>query len=335
MEQLVNDVQTTLNGGIDDNDTAIAVDDATGFPLSGDFRIRVGSEIMLVTAVASNVFTVTRGIESTTAVAHATGAKVDPVYTELSVHKRILDFRMQGNLASLPAAGIAGRQYIANDSFYTFIDDGSAWQAFYKGQRVKRPPDISNWTLKDQGGSTMDDYRGGLRLRREEPNSVQTFRSIVKAPPSTPFTIVARVEFFGTDSFNISAGLLYRRDDPGINWHAGIGTHINSVTEICAFSHRNFNPGSFLQTNLQTIGVQNTLMPHWWKFADSGSARWLGYSFDGYEWRYLVTNDSSGLFYTVNAASNYDWVGFYMWGGSQPFGSAFLISWEEFNSVIL
>jgi hypothetical protein len=46
------------------------------FPTSVPFRVACGTEIMLVTARAGNVFTVTRGIEGTTAASHLAGAVI-------------------------------------------------------------------------------------------------------------------------------------------------------------------------------------------------------------------------------------------------------------------
>src|SRR5207247_4762369 len=67
---------TTLNGAILAGDTSLIVTSAASFPASGQFRILIGDELLLVTAVAGTTFTVTRGIENTTAAAHANGASI-------------------------------------------------------------------------------------------------------------------------------------------------------------------------------------------------------------------------------------------------------------------
>ena len=66
------------SGTFTDSDTTLSVAaaaDLTG--LAANSYIRVGSEIMLVTAIASDDLTVTRGQSGTTAAAHADGAVVD------------------------------------------------------------------------------------------------------------------------------------------------------------------------------------------------------------------------------------------------------------------
>lgn len=90
-EQFANDAVTSLNGFIAADATSLTVRDASAFPTTGDFRLRVDAELMLVTAVADKVFTVTRGIEGSTAVAHASGTEVKHVLTAASLVKVIFD----------------------------------------------------------------------------------------------------------------------------------------------------------------------------------------------------------------------------------------------------
>ena len=85
MELFGNNASTTLNGSITSGATSLIVTSATNFPTSGNFRILVDSginlEYMLVTAVSGTTFTVTRGIEGTTGVAHNSLVQVVHVIT--------------------------------------------------------------------------------------------------------------------------------------------------------------------------------------------------------------------------------------------------------------
>ena len=72
---------STLDEALDDTETGVDVVNAASFPTSGDFVINVEGELMKVTAVTSNTFTVTRGVEGTTAVSHLLGATVKNVLT--------------------------------------------------------------------------------------------------------------------------------------------------------------------------------------------------------------------------------------------------------------
>lgn len=70
-----NGAQSRLSAGITAGATSLTVASAAAFP-AAPFHIVIGNELMTVTAVASNTFTVTRGIEGTTAVAHGAGSIV-------------------------------------------------------------------------------------------------------------------------------------------------------------------------------------------------------------------------------------------------------------------
>lgn len=69
---------TELAAPIDDNDVTFTVPaNPTGFPSSGDYVVRIDSELLLVTAGhGSTTWTVTRGYLGSTAAAHLAGAAV-------------------------------------------------------------------------------------------------------------------------------------------------------------------------------------------------------------------------------------------------------------------
>lgn len=68
---------TTLNGAITSSATSLTVASYSAFPASGTFSIEVDDEQMTVTAGAGTAtWTVTRGVNGTTAASHASGAPV-------------------------------------------------------------------------------------------------------------------------------------------------------------------------------------------------------------------------------------------------------------------
>jgi hypothetical protein len=82
IEQFVNDIQSTLSAALTTEATTVKVESATGFPASAQYRIRIDSEIMLVTAGAgTKEWTVTRGAEGTTPGPHLKGAVTAHVLT--------------------------------------------------------------------------------------------------------------------------------------------------------------------------------------------------------------------------------------------------------------
>lgn len=85
VEMIANNAVTSLSGDIVAGDTSITVGSVTAFPSSGNFRILIDSEIILVTAVVGAVFTATRGQEGTTAAGHGSGASVTHLLTAQSL----------------------------------------------------------------------------------------------------------------------------------------------------------------------------------------------------------------------------------------------------------
>jgi hypothetical protein len=81
LEQLANNASSTLGSSINSSVTSLTVASAATFPSSGEFRILIDTEIMKVTAVSSTTFTVSRGVEGTTAASHTSGAAVTGILT--------------------------------------------------------------------------------------------------------------------------------------------------------------------------------------------------------------------------------------------------------------
>jgi hypothetical protein len=70
---------TALASTVTAEDAVITVTSTVGFPIHAPFRVRIEKEILVITAMTADVWTVTRGADSTTAAAHAQGTPV--VYT--------------------------------------------------------------------------------------------------------------------------------------------------------------------------------------------------------------------------------------------------------------
>ncbi len=69
--------KTALNGALDDSTTTVVVDADLGVSASTEFRVKVDSELMIVTAGhGTNSWTVTRGADGTTAASHLDNAEV-------------------------------------------------------------------------------------------------------------------------------------------------------------------------------------------------------------------------------------------------------------------
>src|SRR5437763_935275 len=112
-EQFANAAETTLNGAINALTTSVTVhaSASVGFPITGQFRVRIDTEIMLVTALAGGDqanWTVVRAYEPVAGVQiaanHLDGAAVVCLFTAGSVPK-VDDARFSDARAPTGAAG--------------------------------------------------------------------------------------------------------------------------------------------------------------------------------------------------------------------------------------
>jgi len=103
-EKWANQSHTTLASDVSAGATSLVVASAALFPTTGNFRIIIGTEYILVGAVAGTTFSsLTRGIEGTTGAAHSSGADVWHVLTAGS-----LDLLVQGVTGTAPIVSSGG-----------------------------------------------------------------------------------------------------------------------------------------------------------------------------------------------------------------------------------
>jgi hypothetical protein len=80
-EVVANRYVTTLSSSVDNVTTTIPLASVVGAPSGGSWRLAVESELMLVNLVVGSSAVVTRGVEGTTAAAHASGVTASHVLT--------------------------------------------------------------------------------------------------------------------------------------------------------------------------------------------------------------------------------------------------------------
>ena len=138
-EQYVNNAISTLSSSIISTDTTLTVAAATAFPTVGNFHILVDNEIMRVTSVSGTTFTITRGVEGTTAASHTSGVNVICIVSAEALQ----------NLATNPIGNLNSRgqgmfialnteQYISN-ALLMGSSDGVTWDLL-RPLPVYKPP---------------------------------------------------------------------------------------------------------------------------------------------------------------------------------------------------
>lgn len=198
-ERFTNNASSLLNGAINDVVTSLVVDDATTFPNSGDFRIVIDSEIMIVTGVSGTTFTVTRGAEGTTAAAHSDNAPITHILTSGSLKQILADYHLTGTFSSRPAAGTAGRIFFPTDCpWLTHCrDTGSIWENFWNGQKLEAPP-TSSWSWHQQLTTTVTQEKDSILLYSPDVGTGTGHQdsTYYRSTPATPYKIT--MGFFGT-----------------------------------------------------------------------------------------------------------------------------------------
>jgi hypothetical protein len=166
-EQYSNNAVTTLSSPITAVATTLTVADASRFPTVGNFRILVNGELMLVTSVAASVFTITRGVESTTAAAHSGGDQVALIVTEESFRRLMMEYQPM-----VTEEGVAG-------PLASFTNTSGA------------AVNSASFTATNQGSSTLTDVGTPLTAMKLTPpaGTGSNLRVYSKSAPSTPYTI--------------------------------------------------------------------------------------------------------------------------------------------------
>jgi hypothetical protein len=307
MELFVNDPGTTLGAAITSTGaTSITVSSSSGYPASGNFRIAIDSELLLVTAVSGTTWTVTRGVEGTTAATHTNGTAVNAVATAGSLQARFSDAQMAGLLASLPVAANVGDTYSPADSLYRFRYDGTVWQAFYGNKQVGAI-DGSGWSWYNQQGSSFATSHGPLVLTI--PNSGNGVTILFKAVPTAPYTVTAGLKYMGASTYGVvlrdsgtNKFVWFRITPSGSTWAILIDKWDNATS---------LNSGS--------LGAQEITQcftdVFYLRMSDDGTNRHFAFSTDGFH------------FLTVFSVANTDFitpdgVGFGVYETDTTFGSA-------------
>jgi hypothetical protein len=286
-EKIANAAATTLNGAIDNATITVVVTSAAAFPAAGQFRILIDNEILLVTGVAGNTFTVAaRGtIEGTAAAAHLTLAPVTHVLTKGAFDQILADNMQAGPFASLPAPEKAGRQYQTTDGNYRFYDTGTVWKALGPIYNFTLPPAATGgpsptaFAFINQGAITLSTAGGGIYLQAP-PNAADSWTFLVKTIPATPYAVNIFVEPMVLGQ-NYGGTAMVLRDSITGNFSAfqqyWIGTSLTLTV-----GHG--TPAGPTITVDDAVGPPISRVYNWMQIADDGTTRTYKISKDGFNW---------------------------------------------------
>ena len=293
-ELFKNLASTTLSGDIDAVTTSVGVASAMGFT-GGNFRILVDSEIMLVTAVSGTTFTVTRGVEGTSASAHSNGATAKHILTAgaLDAHDQN-DLAVYDTYANKPAAGTPGRLFLPTDGLFIERDNGSIWEKFGPIWPMTPPQSSDFPTWVNQGTSTCVDNKGAIFLQAQTNNG-ECLRARVKAYPAGSFTVdMAFLPcVWGYSSPAVAGGLLIRDSSSGKIVAFGLGGG-SADMNIRGYNYNNYSAVSGTSAGWPgaTHGGEQPLL--WLRYYDDGTTnRVISISLDGVTWTQMASSSRS------------------------------------------
>jgi len=321
-ERFSNQAVTTLSAAITmTTATSCSVIDATAFPTSGNFRIKIDGEILLVTGVAGATFTIARGMEGTTPATHAAGASVIHLLTRGGLEARVANRFVSDLYANKPTAGVKGRLFLPTDGLFLEYDDGSAWHKYGPCRRLKAPPE-TGWTWVNQGTATATFTGSAVLVEDPADSNGSEYRLLLRPLSSGATKVVAALSFNGISSDSPRIGFCMRNpvDEDFTLWGLYHGTTYGSYVHYVHFSS--------LTTveNEPTFGgrpfpPQNLF---WFKFDWSGDNKTYYFSMDGLNW--IKWQDLQ--FYQYNAPTQF---GVYIDSRENTEKVALsLVHWEEF-----
>lgn len=264
-EYLTSNIITALNGAINDSVTTITVDDATGLPTLGYFRIEIDSELILCYGRSGNDLNVlTRGIEGTSAASHSDGAEVKVVATNAGVRRFLLDHR--------------GTCYTEDSTF----DDSHGWPVPLGRMMDEARADLtaSSFTWQNQGSATIADHNGGVVMTIPD-EAVIKLRGVTLSAPSTPYCFTARMWVgiapgaLGANSTH--AGLWFRESSTG---------KLTTLSAQCGFNvaMRNWTDWNTFSATVDTAWEFDDIPFIWLRLWDDGTDVKGYYSLDGSNW---------------------------------------------------
>jgi hypothetical protein len=173
-EQFANNASTTLASSANTSTTSLSLSDGSSFPSTGNFRLLVGTEIMLATVRSSNTVTVMRGQESTTAASHTGGDDVTHVLTSGALQQ-------------------------------TGADNVPLWGAM-PALNTLNGLSASDFTVVDSSvASSLSDSAGGLVFTKPATSGLDHSVAVIISP-SAPYSYIAAIQLLIPSTSGISSG---------------------------------------------------------------------------------------------------------------------------------
>ena len=177
METFANQAVTTLSAAITDvTATSCTVIDATAFPATGNFRIKIDGEILIVTARGGqHLHHHARGRGHDGGHARQRRERHSPL-TKGGLEARVANRFISDLYDNKPAAGVKGRLFLPTDGLFLEYDDGAAWHK-YGPYRAAQSAAANRLVVGQPGQCHGDVHRQCLGARRPRSRHHQSAAS--------------------------------------------------------------------------------------------------------------------------------------------------------------
>jgi hypothetical protein len=285
VETFSNQASTMLSAAITTVTAATCnVIDATAFPATGNYRIIIDDEILIVTAVNGNIFTIFRGAENTIAVTHASGANVIHLLTKGSLEARVANRFLSDVYANKPAPGVKGRLFLPTDGLFLEYDDGAAWHQYGPYKRLKAPPQ-TGWSWVNQGNSTAIHTGSTLILEDPDLDAVNPqIRLYVRPIKQLPATVTMAYTCNGIGTSNAYMGFCMRESGGAQDGQfSTYGISISSSQATWMIRDNRYSSPT-VQEDTGSWSTGRSLYAQqfiWWRFEMAGDKKRIYHSADG------------------------------------------------------
>ena len=294
-EILQNNSATTLNGAITNIATSVTVTAGAVFPATGDFRVIVNDEIMLVTARATNVLTVVRGQEGTSNQAQSSGDIIKMLLTD----------------GALDAFG--------QDENYLYDSARPPHRLLDASGNTLTGSSFTNINLST---TTKSDGPGRAITVRKPTHGGENVSSFVRTAPSAPYIVRACFTVSSLDT-EPAVGLVFRESSTSKLYVFAHTSDTNGTHKVVVWRYT--NDTTFLSTLVTRTGYLGP-MPIWLEIEDNNTNVLFRVSHDGINFVTLGAGESR----TAHMAGAPNQVGFMIFALNTVHDNlASLVSWDE------
>lgn len=290
IERISSLAKTYLAAAITSGALSVQVVDASLFPSQGQFRVVIDSEILIVTAVSGQTWTVTRGAEGTSPAAHTQGAVVTLLFTAGGFSQMETDRCVLDTTANL-SAGLSGRLLMPSDDSSWRYDNGSTLSVWGPKLHKLKTPVLGNFSWTNQGSATVTAFNGGFTMSTTDTAGGTNAHILEKALPTAPYQITLGAIF----------GCMYSINNFGLCWRDSVGGKIvragyypNNTTGVLTFFHGyyiNTTTNDSLNFNNSCMCQSNGIL--WIRLTDDGVNRKSSYSSDGVNFMTIISESNT------------------------------------------